>query len=395
MNKIRIIFLVCAFLLMLAGLLMFNMVSSPPGPQLKKMSEFNITEIAGNGNTYVGSKPITRNQPAEAQIVDIKRSYYADDIYLMTDSQTTCHFFCLETAFTVLPGSYLHYHSKTKKFRFFEGTYYWQKESTGKKVVISIHSTNSTRRTVSKKLTLSDSGKLQATASWGKIWNYAGNLEFLFDDETTKLGPGSFLNYGNRVKTAPLLRAPKEIKPIVKDILLDKPGDSVVDFSWQKVKGAEQYIFRLYPSTLMENVLFEKEIAVHRFALDLLQFDQYREFYWQVIPFDVAAEREGVPSKMGNIKMTGALLNKDAVLKPPTLTIKTLDTNGNLVLIQGQTEINTTLFVNDAKVTLNMDGTFMHTINFNEIGQNRIVFKAVSASGIETIVERYVTTYDE
>jgi hypothetical protein len=42
-----------------------------------------------------------------------------------------------------------------------------------------------------------------------------------------------------------------------------------------------------------------------------------------------------------------------------------------------------------------MDGTFIHTINFEKVGRNRIVFRVISASGIETTVEKYANTYDE
>jgi hypothetical protein len=168
-----------------------------------------------------------------------------------------------------------------------------------------------------------------------------------------------------------------------------------VKFNWKAVKGAQRYILRLYSSILKENLLYEKEVVTNRLNLDLLQFEDFGEFHWQVSAYDLENNREGAPSEMGHLKLVGAILNKEKALRPPPLIIKTLDPSGNLVLIEGETEKNAQLYINDVPITVNMDGTFVHTINFEKIGRNRIDFRVISASGIETTVEKYVNTYDE
>ncbi|HLP46040.1 MAG TPA: hypothetical protein VK469_08840, partial [Candidatus Kapabacteria bacterium] len=148
-------------------------------------------------------------------------------------------------------------------------------------------------------------------------------------------------------------------------------------------------------SKLMENVLYEKEVDVNWIGLDLLQFADYNTLYWQVYAYDSSNERPGVPSKMGFLKINGVFINKESILKPPELKIKTLDVNGNLVLIEGVTDKNSQLYINDTLVTLNPDGTFIHTMHFNKIGKYKITFRVVSPSGKETTLEKLATVYDE
>jgi hypothetical protein len=322
---------------------------------------------------------------------------YSDEIYLATDRHTSFQFYCFGTSFTVLPDSYIYYQPKTKEFWFFKGKFYWKGEVKKKKVEISIKREEELDESPPQIITLSEAGRLHITGDWIKVWNYSGNLKFNYGSDTHDLKANNYLIYRKNkgVKESRILHSPEFISPEKKVISQNEPGDSVVKFNWKAVKGAQRYILRLYSSILKEDILYEKEVVTNRLNLDLLQFEDFGEFYWQVSAYDFENNGEGAPSEMGYLKLVGAILNKEKALKPPALVINTLDVNGNLVLIEGETEKNSQLFINNSPVTVNMDGTFIHTVNFEKIGRNRIDFKVISASGIETTVEKYVTTYDE
>lgn len=398
MNKIRIIFSVLALIILIVFVTFFNTSKAPLNPNIDKISEFKITQISGNGNIYHAKTPLSRKHLSLTDRVDIENMNLDSERYIMSDSHTAFEFYCFGTAFVVLPGSYLYYQPQTKEIWFYNGEYYWDMKSKAKKIDIFIRDEEETANTAPQQsITLSKSGRVRISPNWTRIWNYAGNLTFNYGSETQKLEADQHLTYrkNQRVDTSRLFHSPETISPESLIVSLKEPGSSVVNFSWKVVRGAPRYIFRLYPSNLMENVLFEKDVPTPRFNLDLLQFEDFGEFYWQVFAYDPMSDKEGSPSAMGYLKLVGALLNKEMALKPPELKIKTLDANGNLVLIEGETDMNATLYINEIPVTVNMDGTFIHTINFEKIGRNRILFKIISPSGIETIVEKFATTYDE
>lgn len=390
MNKIRFGFLVIVFIISIAAVVTFNSFKTPVTSKIGKVSDFKITQVAGSGGLYVDKNPIKRGEIFLAQKVDIKEMFYADDIYLATDQHTAFEFYCSGFSFTVQPDSYLHYRPGTGDLEFSQGTFLWHKESKDGLAEVSFPLS-------SQVIFLSDAGKALITPTGLKVWNYAGTLKFKNAGETINLQPGTYLETANNQKTltAYLMEAPGSISPEEKEIIMDQPGDSVVKLDWKAVNGAQKYIFRLYSSSLMENILYEKQVDINRASLDLLQFEDFGTFYWQVCAYDPAMEREGAPSPMGLLKLTGALFNRENVLKPPELTIKSQDVNGNLVLIEGVTDRNAQLYVNDSPVQVNPDGTFIHTIHFNRIGKHKITFRVVSASGSETTLEKFATIYDE
>lgn len=400
MNKIRLIFLAVVLIILIVAGVIFNTFKSPVNPKINSISEFKITQISGNGNLYSDKIPMERKQLTLSQAVNMKRMLYPDETYLMTDPYTSFEFYCFGTSFKVLPNSYLYYQPRTKDIWFFPGEFLWKKEAKTKNIEISIkqeEENNNTDESPPQIVTLSDAGKIKITPNSIEVWNYSGDLKFNAGGEPHSLKANYYLsmNRRQRVDTFRILHAPEVISPETKIISLNEPGDSVVKFTWRGVKGAQRYMLRLFSSNLMENILYEKEVNTHRFNLDLLQFDDYGDFYWRVSPYDPVSGREGAPSKLGYLKLTGALLNKEKIMKPPELKINTFDVNGNLVLIGGETDQNASLFINDVSITLNEDGTFFHTVNFPKIGRHLVFFKVISASGIETTVERYATIYDE
>jgi hypothetical protein len=98
---------------------------------------------------------------------------------------------------------------------------------------------------------------------------------------------------------------------------------------------------------------------------------------------------------MGKIKIVGVILDKEKLLKPPKLEIDSFTVSGNIVLIKGEADANSQLFINDEFVKIDMDGKFIHTITFKTLGTKSIVFKLISPSEIETVFKRQVAIFEE
>ncbi len=398
MNKIRLIFLAVVLIILIVAGIKFNTFESPVNPKINKISEFKITQISGNGNIYFDKNPLERKYLSLSQAVEMKRMSYPDEMYLMTDTHTSFEYYCFGASFAVLPNSYLYYQPRTREIWFFPGTFLWKKEVKTKNIEISVkRGVEKDNESPPQIVTLSDAGKIKVTPNVVEVWNYSGDLKFNDGEETYTLQSNHYLilSRKQKVNTFRILHAPEVISPETKIISLNEPGDSIVKFSWRGVKGAQRYILRLFSSNLMGNILYEKEISSNRLNLDLLRFEDFGDFYWQVSAYDPVGGREGAPSKLGFLKLTGALLDKENILKPPELKINTFNVSGNMVLIGGETDETASLFINDAPININADGTFFHTLNFPKIGRHPVFFKVISASGLETTEERYATIFDE
>jgi hypothetical protein len=374
--------------------------------RMEKISEFKITKISGNGKIYLNNKPMEKTDFTAFRPVDIKQMQYSRAMYLKADPHTSFEFYCLGTSFNVLPKSYLHYHPQKKELHFYSGEFYWVKRSR--------RGTKSKSMTVyigepRHKLMLSDSGRARFGENSTEIWNYSGALKLNVDEKEYNLTANQFvvrtispvgIQRFSRKEQSPsiqiidILPMPRNIDPAKSDIVLNKPDDSIVRFNWRAVPGARRYIFRLYSSNLRENILVEKFLEVNRVNLDLLQFEE-RAFYWEAFPVNPVNQREGVPSKMGEIKLVGYLLGKKSVQKPPELIIKSLTVNGNLVIIKGNADPNSQLFINGESVKIDLDGEFITTRSFKGLGRKQILFKLISPLGIETIKKRNVSIYAE
>lgn len=385
--------------------MLFHKFQAPMDSRMGKISGFMITKISGNGKIYLHNRPIEEDLTA-LKPVDIKQMQYSESMYLKADSHTSFEFYCLGTSFNVLPKSYLHYHPQKKELHFYSGEFYWDKRFRPgtKKKSMAVYI-----REPQHMLKLSNSGRARLGEDSTEIWNYSGALKLNVDEEEHNLTANQLLVWtispvGNqrfsrrdqtpRIQIIDILPMPRNIDPAKSDIVLNNPDDSIVRFNWRAVPGAPRYIFRLYSSNLRENILVEKFLEVNRVNLDLLQFEE-RLFYWEAFPVDPDNQREGVPSKMGEIKLVGYLLGKKNVQKPPELIIKSLTVNGNLVIIKGKADPNSQLFINGESVKIELNGEFITTRSFKGLGRKQILFRLLSPLGIETVEERYVTIYEE
>jgi hypothetical protein len=396
------IFFSIFLLIFVVTLFLLTSFQSPFVTQIKPISPFQITKISGSGSIYTN--------PAMSETVDIKAVENPGEAYYRADAQTSFECYYANTFFTLLPGSSLYFQSKTKEI-YLNGEFFWRKAVSGHDLEIYLASDQAIanlhtpqHRSIAEEshpmprtiLTLGDFGRIKMNQEETYIWNYAGNSKLNYQSESHPLNPNQMLKLvGDEVTILDLLHAPEYISPENKTIFLDKQGDSIVKFSWKNVAGASQYILRLFTSSLKENILWEKTLASNRKSIDIIGFEDVDEIYWQVYPLDAENNLEGSPSNMGKIQIVGILFDREKLLEPPNLVINSLTVSGNMVLIKGEADANSQLFINTDTVKIDMDGKFIHTITFKTIGKKNIVFRLVSPSEIETVAERQVSIFEE
>ena len=66
-----------------------------------------------------------------------------------------------------------------------------------------------------------------------------------------------------------------------------------------------------------------------------------------------------------------------------------------MVLIRGNADMNSELFVDDIPVKVDSNGVFIYTKRYKTLGLKQIVFRLVSPSGVESIETKQVTIFEE
>lgn len=370
------------FIVVLISFYFINKYDCLLNSQINKISEFQVTKISVKGKVYKDS--------AMTVPISVKNMKYFREFTLISDSKTSFEFFFSDIRFIALPNSKMSYKPKIKECYLQKGEFYWEKQINKKRIEVLVLSSQNI-------MTLSNSGRISSTDNFLKIWNYSGKLDFFYKNETYSLRSNQLLIFrkDQRVEKHGFLSFPEHISPEKKRLFVGEIGDSIVRFRWKNVMGASNYIFRLYSSNLKEDVLYEKITTNNKITLDFLRFRDLKEFFWQVFPYDIERKIEGNPSAVGNIKITGRLVDKKAVLMPPKLNIDTLSVSGNVVLIKGEADVNSQLFINDEPVSIDSDGRFFYSLFFKSVGKKVIVFKLISPSEVETVKEKGVIIFEE
>jgi hypothetical protein len=389
------VFFIAVAIIGIIGVLMFRMVEAPENSRMDQISEFKITEISGNGKIYLHNKPINDANYSTLSPVNIKQMQYKDHIYIKADPLTAFEFFCSGFSFIASPDSYLFFQPKTRELYLFSGEFYWVKLNKKQKgnVSVSIQAPQNV-------LILPDSGRAKITGQSVNVWNFAnsdGAVKFNFNGEDLSLNQKQLFTYQAQKRgrqKAPvitdILPMPQGIDPVNKDIILENPENSIVRFNWSVLKGEARYVFRLYSSRLRENLLTEQYIDINRASVELLQFDE-RKFFWEVYPVSTTGIlMEGVPSKMGFVRLLGMLNEKKDIKKPPSLVVEISTISGNTYFARGKADPTSTLYVNGKKEHIDTDGQFNISLKFMTLGRKEIVFRLVSPFKVETIHKEYI-----
>jgi hypothetical protein len=386
MRKLRVIFVSSTVLITVIGFFLLknpdfslSVSGSRPGPGLVG---FQITGISEKGNVWMDND--------ESRPVDLKTMNFVSETRLQSDAQTAWEFFFDGFLFTALPASAIHFTPQTRELILEKGEFYWEKKLSAQNVEISLFKAGNIFK-------LSASGRIRLGANALEIWNYAGQLDFDLNGKLFHLNELQYLNSrdGSRLPAAPLFPAPPFVSPEAETIALTSPDDTIIQFKWKNVQGAREYVLKIYPSALRDNLLLSRVVADNAVTLDIMPFSEYSELYWEVAAFDAGRRIDSAPARMGVITISSSLLKKGLLPQPPRIEVASLSVSGEMVLIKGGTDPNAQLFIDGDVVKLDGDGKFIHTISYKSIGVKEIVFRAVAPSGLEAVLKKQVTIFEE
>jgi len=386
MKRLRVIFILCSFLIALIAFFWLNnpyFSLSVPGEYIGFMGKgFQVTGISEKGNLYFNND--------ETRLADVKTSIFSTETRLRSDDQTAWEFFFEGVLFAAQPGSGIHYTPQTRELILENGEFYWEKKLGRQNTEISLLKAGNIFR-------LSVSGRMRLSDRFLEIWNYSGQVDLDYNGKPFHLQELQYLKTGGGGKLSPvnLFPAPPSISPENETISLIHPSDTIIQFKWKNVRGASNYLLKVYSSPLRDNILSSKVVSGNTIILDILPFIEFNELYWEVAAFDEARNIESIPARMGVIKITSSMLKKGMLSQPPKLEVSSLSVSGNMVLIKGSTDPNAQLSIEGIAIKLDNDGKFIHTISYKSIGIKSIVFKAMAPSGLETVLKKQVTIFEE
>ena len=386
MKKIKITFLTISLIIVGLMILWFNqfdfVVERSHGGWTPGNSEFQVTAVSGLGNVFL--------DPVYTKPVDLKTMDFSNDTNLNSDEQTSFEFFYQGVVFVALPGSRIQYSPQTKELYLICGEFFWNRKIGENRVEVSFLKPENM-------ISISNSGRIRLKGNSSEIWNYAGELDFVFNSGRQHLNPLQWIAFRDKVKTstAKLLPPPQFISPESEMVAVAGPRAVFVPFKWKNVPGVKSYLIKLYPSPLREDVLFSNVVSSNGITVDISPFIDSGRLYWNVCAFDVDHSIESCPSAMGLIEWKGGLVKRDSVGLPPKIVIESLSVSGNVVLIRGMTDANGQLVINDVPVKVDSDGRFIHTISYRTIGAKEILLRVSTPAGLNNMVKRQVTIFEE
>jgi hypothetical protein len=386
MNKPRVIFLAFACLIAICGFLWIHHPdASFPAAGRRSMTGlagFQVIGISEKGNVWLDDD--------ETRPADIKTLNFLSEARLHSDAQTAWEFFFEGFLFTALPGSAIIFTPQTRELILEQGEFYWERKQAGQQVEISLFKGGNIFK-------LSAAGRIRLGGNALEIWNYSGPLDFDFNGKLFHLQGLQYMSSrdGGRAAPAALFPAPPFISPETETIALTQPNDTIIQFKWKNVQGAREYILKLYPSALRDNLLLSKVVADNAVTLDIMPFIEFSELHWEVAAFDSARRIESVPARMGVITISSSLLKKGLLPQPPRIEVDSLSVSGEMVLIKGGADPQAQLFIDGVAVQLDGEGRFIHTISYKSIGVKEIIFRALAPSGLEAILKKQVTIFEE
>ncbi|MCK4890141.1 MAG: hypothetical protein KAS97_09430, partial [Candidatus Aminicenantes bacterium] len=350
-------------------------------PGKYKSPVFQITGVSENSKLF---QDLSLETP-----LTVSDTSFTKNLRIKTDSQTSFEFLYKGSLLNVLPDSYVYYHPRREALSLISGELYWVKSSNSP---IQFYTEED-----KAPITISFSGRIRKSPDGSlTIWSYKGESVLKDNGDFINIPSGQCLVIDSKKKQKFSLipKATTYIAPEKKSVQISKFTDFLVKIDWRIVPGVTEYKVKLYPSPLRESILLEKVVALNRTGLDLEEFEQNREFYWEIIPLN-EEKVEGEPSRMGQIKLFGVLISQERDSRPPELAITSMTVNGNMVLIRGDADINSELFVDGNAIKIDSNGIFIYTKRYKTLGLKQIIFRIVSPSGVESIQTKQVTIYEE
>lgn len=390
--------------LLVSVLLMWNFIQTQTEFSKKKVksNDFKIIEVTGDGVFY-------KNQIIDKdniQKIDLSNQDKIDKLSIYVDNNTTFKFRFFDSFFTVLPDSFLKYNLSI--ISLLKGEFYWNEEKSKKKKLIPSYAISLPGN---KKLFLSRKGRIVISDSEIKVWNYDGLLTLRSSTEEFQINKGEYLSLKDGIVPIPVKFPPK---PIIlrpeNNLIIFRAKNTIVQFQWKEVFDFKQnketiYILKLYSSVNMgklyedqemnENGPFsaERRTNATNIPVDFSALSQTNTIFWRIFPYDKTTYLEGEPSEIRKLQIANFLLNNKKAQLPPKLLVDPPSISGNIVILSGEADPKSRLFVDGKEYDIDDAGKFNLNLSFEKSGIYTIVFELISPSDRKNIQKKIVRIY--
>jgi hypothetical protein len=183
-----------------------------------------------------------------------------------------------------------------------------------------------------------------------------------------------------KVIAPPALLAPQnmELK------LAKNPKSAILEFAWKDVTGAVAYHLQVSPSVMLSNFVVDKKVTGHT-SVQVSGLDE-GTYYWIVNSID-AKGVESQPSEPNRLNLVQEVGSGSQAYLEITKIIQ----HGKVVEVQGKTEPNSTVIINNEQVfSITPDGAFRHFISLPKSGSNQISITAQNRKGDTNTIRKTV-----
>jgi hypothetical protein len=214
-----------------------------------------------------------------------------------------------------------------------------------------------------------------------------GQAEVTRGSTSVQLGQYEQVSFANQqpglVRTK-VVAPPTLLTPTNMELLqVRDPKSTTLEFSWTEVPEAKAYHLQVSPSVMLSTFVVDKKIS-GRTSVAVSGLDE-GIYYWMVSAID-AKGVESQPSQANRLNLLQQAAGNQAYL-----VITNYITHGNVVEVDGKTELGSTVIINNEQVfSMHPDGTFEGFTPPLPAGSNQITITAQDRKGDTNTIRKQV-----
>ena len=228
-----------------------------------------------------------------------------------------------------------------------------------------------------------------ATAKATKVSVHAGETSLSSGEKSIILQPAERMavtGEGDFGRREAILPSPRALAPGDHKIFLSDGGSlPETNLVWSEVPGARSYRLQVGRDSLMSDLAHDRSLTKGT-KLSLNDLEE-GSWFWRVAAVDGQGE-VGRFSNISEFRIAGPGSNLTADNRPPLLEVTEFLQTGNLVIINGQTEPDANLWVDNLKVDVYEDGSFTAVVRLHRDGRSILEIIAQDPAGNETVSRR-------
>ncbi len=183
-----------------------------------------------------------------------------------------------------------------------------------------------------------------------------------------------------------ILPSPRLLAPGNQKIFRTEEGPlERAELLWSEVPGASSYHLQVSRDSLMTSLQQDRKVRTQtRVKLENLEEGRW---FWRVAALDGDGEA-GRYSQVAEFNVAGPGSNLTDDSRPPLLEISEFLQTGSMVIINGRTDPDAILWVDNLQVDVYEDGSFTAVVRLHRDGPNQLEIIAQDPAGNETVTRR-------